>query len=453
MTHLLHVLRRMLPRTALALLLGLFAWMDSDGLSTWWQLVGFLTVAALALVGLARRSTVLIAVAVAASLVVTVATDAVLTVDTDLRADFVPDSFGLVEAAALLLVVVDRWRVAVRPADRLLAAAAVGAVIALPLRVQDLPWRITDSRAVLDTMVVLVALLAIAVSVGAALRAQDTRRRTAVAAVRRDERAEIARELHDVVAHHVTGIVVATQGARVVAAGQVAPPVDAALRAIEDCGAEALAAMRRLVGVLRTEAGTGSDAAGSDAAGPDAEPAGLRSPVPVLADLDDLVRRFRETGAVGGVELDVLLDDRYRPGLDLQAATYRVVQEALTNACRHALGAAHVGITVATTTGVLEIQVSNSAGGRTSSPGEPVARPGRPAGFGLVGMRERVEALGGFFTAGPWADGGWTVHATVPLPASPLPAWRGAGTGGRARDPGGTVDGGSGSTARTAGPR
>ncbi len=114
-------------------------------------------------------------------------------------------------------------------------------------------------------------------------------------------------------------------------------------------------------------------------------------------------------------------------------------------------------------TGVLEIQVSNSAGARTTPPGEPVAPggdTGRPAGFGLVGMRERVEALGGFFTAGPRADGGWTVHATIPLPASPplaafplaasplatsplaaqpLPASRGTGT--------------AGSTARTAGPR
>jgi signal transduction histidine kinase len=436
------VVRGTAPRIALVLLLGLFAWMDSAVLSTWWQLPGFLVVAALALVGLARRSATLIAVAVAASLAMTVVTDAVLVVETDVRADFIPDSFGLVEVAALLLVVVDRWRVVARPADRLLVAAAVAAVIALPLRVTDLPWRITDSRAVLDTTVVLVAFVALAAAVGTALRAQDTRRRTAVAAVRRDERAEIARELHDVVAHHVTGIVVATQGARVVAAGRVAPPVDTALQSIEDCGAEALAAMRRLVGVLRTEVDAATGAA----------PAGPLSPVPVLSDLDELVRRFRETGAVGHVELDVLLDDRYRPGLDLQAATYRVVQEALTNACRHALGAARVEIAVVSTTGVLEIQVSNSAGARTTPPGEPVAPggdTGRPVGFGLVGMRERVEALGGFFTAGPRADGGWTVHATIPLPASPLaasplaaqplPAARGTDT--------------AGSTARTAGPR
>ena len=398
--------RRIVPVVATALLLGLGTVVDVGQLSTRWQLPAYLTVSALAVAALVRRSTPLAVGAVAASFVVTVVSDAVLPVVAG-DPTSVGDSPGIVELAALLLLLVQRWRVAAGLADRLLVAATVAVVLVLPLRTENLPRDVADSRAVLDNMIIFAGFLTVAVTVGVALRAQDARRRTAVAQVRRDERAEIARELHDVVAHHVTGIVVATQGARVVAAQQASPQVDAALRAIEDSGAQALAAMRTLVGVLRTEV---------DTAGP--------SPVPAIADLDELVDRFRALGAVGHVELDVLLDDPVPPGPELQAAAYRVAQEALTNASRHAPGAADVRIAVASTAGAIEVEVTNSAGGRVPPPGEQSARGG---GFGLVGMRERVEALGGSFSARSRADGGWTVHARMPLRAPraaepPVPA-------------------------------
>ena len=298
-------------------------------------------------------------------------------------------SWGFAETAALLLLLVVRWRWAAGRGDWALTAAVALAVVALPLRLLS-----TDTPA---TTGFVAAATAVAVAVGVGLRSQDAQRALAVAAVRRAEREEVARELHDVVAHHVTGIVVATQAARTVAAastGGASPAVTTALEQIEAAGAEALVSMRRLVGVLRT----------------DPAAAAPRAPAPGLGDLADLVRRFRDAGAVGSVELTTTGDAAALPS-EVQAAVYRVVQEALTNAARHAPGAARVVVSLTGAATGAVVEVLDSGAGQ-----DPAPQPG--GGFGIIGMRERVEALGGVLSAGPLDRGGWRVHAEVPVPAA-----------------------------------
>ncbi|KKK05904.1 sensor histidine kinase [Micromonospora sp. HK10] len=231
----------------------------------------------------------------------------------------------------------------------------------------------------------LVAWLA-AVGVGGASRAIAARRRATTERIRQDERLDLARELHDVVAHHITGIVVQAQAAQLVSERR---PERArqSLPGIESAGAEALAAMRRLVGLLRDD----SDGAPASA-GPE--------------QLAELVARFERHGVA--VTLRVPDDDPGWPP-EVAGTGYRVVREALTNVARHATGARSVAVTVATAPGSVTVEVVDDG---------PPARARHPRrGYGLVGMRERVEALGGTLTAGPRPGGGWSVSAVLPVPA------------------------------------
>ncbi|MEU8120703.1 histidine kinase [Spirillospora sp. NPDC049024] len=207
----------------------------------------------------------------------------------------------------------------------------------------------------------------------------------------RGERARIARELHDVVAHHISMISVQAETARLAVPGM---PDEGARRllAIGDTARTALTEMRRLLGVLREDAG--------------AEP--TRRPQPGLQELLDLVDQTRESGAAG-VRLIVgghvaALD----PGLEL--AVYRIVQEALTNARRHAPGAA-VDVELQYAPDALRVSV------RDNGPG-PVPGGG-PAGHGLLGMRERAAAAGGDLRTGPGPGGGFLVEAVLPLEEEP----------------------------------
>ncbi|WP_433461369.1 sensor histidine kinase [Spirillospora sp. CA-128828] len=201
----------------------------------------------------------------------------------------------------------------------------------------------------------------------------------------RGERARIARELHDVVAHHISMISVQAETARLAVPGM---PEDGAKRllAIGDTARTALTEMRRLLGVLREDAG--------------AEP--TRRPQPGLQQLLDLTDETRASGAAGVrliVRGDVAALD---PGLEL--AAYRIVQEALTNARRHAPGAA-VDVEIDYAPGALRVSVRDNGPG----PG------GGPAGHGLLGMRERATAAGGDLRTGPGPAGGFLVEATLPL--------------------------------------
>ena len=216
----------------------------------------------------------------------------------------------------------------------------------------------------------------------------------------REERVRIARELHDVVAHTLTVITVqAGVGRRLM--DKHPEEAGNALTSIEAIGRTAQEELRVVLGLLRDEP---------------AQAASL-APAPRLADLKDLVETVRDSGT--SVELRMPETDReLSPSLEL--SIYRVVQEALTNVVKHAPGAA-ASVNVAVTETEVQVEIANERGLRTpavgsgdSSPG-PVPRAGPVPGHGIVGMRERVGAFGGWLAAGPWRDGGFRVSARIPL--------------------------------------
>jgi signal transduction histidine kinase len=208
-----------------------------------------------------------------------------------------------------------------------------------------------------------------------------------------DERARIARELHDVVAHGLSVIVVQAGAERRALHGPDADEesIDAALGSIERVGREALVDLRRLLGLLRR----------TD------EPVAL-SPQPGLAQLDDLLSSVREAG----LQVDVAISGDLSPlppGLDLTA--YRIVQEALTNVLKHA-NAHSVRVGIALQRTYLDLEVSDDG---SPGPRNGIATVG--PGHGLIGMRERVNVFGGVISARAAAGGGWTVHARLPVTA------------------------------------
>ncbi|HEV2781820.1 MAG TPA: histidine kinase [Actinophytocola sp.] len=241
-------------------------------------------------------------------------------------------------------------------------------------------------------------LLASAVVAGWFLRVRDRERqktvRVAVTGVRQAERMALARELHDVVAHHVTGILVQAQAARLVAQRDPGVVVGA-LEKIESSGAEALVAMRTLVGSLR----------GAQPAGGSTAPA--QATTDLAADIRALVDRF--TGPTVHLELSLPETLPHEMG----RTVLRVVQESLTNVSKHAAGATSVRVEVGTGRGdlgdELHVFVKDDGTARRSGPA------GGSDGYGLIGMRERVELLGGRLVAGPGADGGWVVKVALPL--------------------------------------
>ncbi len=202
----------------------------------------------------------------------------------------------------------------------------------------------------------------------------------------RGERARIARELHDVVAHHISMIAVQAETARLTTPGL---PSEGASRllAIGDTARQALAEMRRLLGVLREDAG----------------PTATRQPQPGLEQLNDLVDEARDAAAASTrliVRGDVVTLD---PGIELTA--YRLVQEALTNARRHAPGAA-VDVELHYTRDTLRLRVRDNGPGRSTEDTAP--------GHGLLGMRERAAAVGGMLRTGASPAGGFVVEAALP---------------------------------------
>ncbi|MCW3819366.1 histidine kinase [Micromonospora sp. DR5-3] len=201
-----------------------------------------------------------------------------------------------------------------------------------------------------------------------------------------EERTRIAREMHDVVAHHMSMIAVQAETAPY-RLGDLPEPARAEFAAVAGSAREALTDMRRLLGVLRSET-----------AGPET------APQPGLTDLPAMVEAARRAG------LAVTLDSpapAARTPTPVGLAAYRIVQEGLANAARHAAGAA-VRVTVRPGPHALAVRVENTAG----TGGPTVAERG--AGHGLTGMRERALALGGTFAAGPVPGGGYTVVAELP---------------------------------------
>ena len=217
---------------------------------------------------------------------------------------------------------------------------------------------------------------------GAAFRYRAEGRRRALDQVRSQERVGLARELHDMVAHHVSAIAVQAQAGRALA-GQRPEAGLEALAAIEGEASQTLAEMRAMVRVLREGA-----------------PAEY-TPQPGVADLASLARR--DPVPVVDVEVPGDLDEL---PVQVDAAVYRLAQEALTNALRHARNASRVEIRVVEGEGRLRLRVTDD--GQIDQ-----ARPASH-GFGLLGMTERVQLLGGTLRAGPAPGGGWAVDAELP---------------------------------------
>lgn len=211
-------------------------------------------------------------------------------------------------------------------------------------------------------------------------REQEEAARLAIA----EERARIARELHDAIAHSVS-VMVVEAGAERLALRDGAESTREALMSIEKTGRQALTEMRRLVGMLREE-----------------EKEGALAPQPSLAHLEALVTRVREAGLP--VELKVEGERvPLPPGVDISA--YRILQEALTNVLRHA-GPARARVLVRFSAGGVELEVADDGRGTDN---------GSAAGHGLVGMRERVTIYGGDLQTGGGAGGGYVVRARLPF--------------------------------------
>jgi signal transduction histidine kinase len=296
---------------------------------------------------------------------------------------------GLLLAEALGLGGLAAWCTRRLPAERLVPALA-GLTAAIAVLGE---WRIAIGGYRFVSIALLIGFGG-CVAAGALLRQSDRERATAADRARQDERLAIARELHDVVAHHVTGIVVQAQ------AGQLIAPTDPAraagtLAGIERAGAEALASMRKVVGALR-DADTANDVHAPTA------------PAATIAELQQLATRTSELGLPVRLHVDV---QAVPAGVAL--SVHRIVREALTNARRHATGATGVDVEVRQGPAAITVAVvdDGDARGGTSS-----------GGFGVVGMAERVHASGGRFRAGPRAAParGWEVRASFPLPA-PFP--------------------------------
>jgi signal transduction histidine kinase len=224
------------------------------------------------------------------------------------------------------------------------------------------------------------AILLASLALGAAARYRSRARARELEQVASRERETLARDLHDTVAHHVSAIAVRAQAGLATAATRPDAAVEA-LRLIEAEAAGALAEMRGMVRMLRRD-----------------EPAEL-APTPGLADLP---------GLAGGDGLDVdvqVVGDTGDVSPSVAAAVYRLAQESVTNARRHARRATHVDVRVVVDDASVNLLVSDD--------GEGGAQPGAP-GFGLRGMAERVSLLGGTFAAGPGPERGWTVTAVLP---------------------------------------
>jgi signal transduction histidine kinase len=220
----------------------------------------------------------------------------------------------------------------------------------------------------------------------ARVRAAERSRSEAVGRAASDERARIARELHDVVAHSVSVMVVQASGVRRLLNEDQTREREA-LMSVEQIGRQALSEMRRMLGVMRTD---------------EERPAAALAPQPGLEHLDRLIEQVEEAGLpvtlhVEGSRLPL------SPGIDLSA--YRIVQEGLTNALKHAKGA-RADVFVRYGTDAVELEIADDGPGSSNGDG---------MGHGLVGMRERVALYGGTLEAGPRPGGGYSLRAKLPV--------------------------------------
>jgi signal transduction histidine kinase len=297
-------------------------------------------------------------------------------------------TWGLLESVVLLVLLSRAVRAVPRPGIAAAVSAALAvAVIAIPLR-----WAPTNSLVAIGWSLLLTLAVGAAFAWSLRTRLLEEQRARDIAAVRQRERLELAHDLHDFVAHHVTGIIVQANAAlalRHTAPEQVGPLLENITRS----GSEALDSMRRLVRVLRED-----------------DHAGVR-PGEVWAELARLVSAFSRDEADAQLQVSAAARE-VRLAPEVETSVHRVVQEALTNVRRHAPGAA-VAVRVDVDGHRLRVEVHNTA----PAARHPVPVGGR-GGFGLVGLCERVEVVEGTLTAAPTDDGGWRVTAAFPVLAA-----------------------------------
>ncbi|MFJ6612759.1 sensor histidine kinase [Streptomyces sp. NPDC091289] len=295
-------------------------------------------------------------------------------------------AWKLVEVAFLLilLAVITRWS----PLRELVPALPLAA-----LAVTVWPLVLVSGESFLESIGIATFWLlpaAGAVAAGAHLRRQEARRRNAVAEARSAQRLQLSRDLHDFVAHDISGIVVQAQAARFVAATD---PTQAmlALERIEKAGLSALAAMDRTVEMLN---------------GPEAPAA--TEPLPGVSQLQSLIDDFTSAGATEAyLELPPVVTDLL--SREAGTAAYRIVVEALTNVRRHAPDASRATVAFVPTATTVEIRVTNDRSTRA-----PARRRASRGGLGLPALTEHAQALGGTLSAGPYGGDGWRLTAVLP---------------------------------------
>jgi signal transduction histidine kinase len=340
-------------------------------------------VAMLAAVPWSRQPTVLTGTTVAAAVVSLV--DTALLRGTDATVPY----WLLAETAAFMVVQARVVRgLPVRQAV-LAATAVVLAVVTAPLRIAlwlDPPAPAWQSAVVCFCWLLLIT---VATAVGAHLRGLDQARVRAVADARREQRVQLARDVHDWLAHEMTGIVLEAQ------AGRLRPdrPDDmaAALDRIESAGQRGLAAMDRSLRLLR-----------------DADEPVTGERLPGLVEITEVAQRFTATGTATA---EVRIDPAAAPGPAVAATAHRVVLESLTNVRRHATGVSVVSVDIRHTGDDLRVTVTDDGTGAGTARRVRAAR----GGTGLAGLTERVEALGGTLAAGPANPAGWQVSAVLPV--------------------------------------
>lgn len=288
-----------------------------------------------------------------------------------------------------------------------IGVVTVGVLLWGDTTVPDAQGPAIDLRIVVSSTLAVMLLVAHAIGLSVRARREHTRAlvdRANQLALERDqreqlatasERARIAREMHDVVAHSLSVMVALADGASASLARRPERSA-AALEQLSKTGRSALSDMRRILGVLREESSASADD-------------GVAPLQPTDGDLDELLGRFRDAGlAVRSVREGAPLPQD--PALRL--AVYRIAQESLTNVLRYASTAPSVTLALVRDSDVVRVTVSNGP--------PPTATPPRVgSGRGLIGMRERVAAYGGSVVAGPTPDGGWRVHAELEMQEDP----------------------------------
>ena len=329
-----------------------------------------LLLAVLAVIGplLWRRTHPLVAVAVSFGTLTIVDIVRILTGSQDV----LPNS---ISAALILAYALFRW------GSGREAASGLG-VILLWLAITS----VADTHSLWET-VAGYAVFLFAAALGAAVRNRAKIRIRDIDQAKAREREQLARELHDTVAHHVSGIAIQAQAGRAIAASHPERAVEA-LAIIEDAATRTLTELRAIVGVLRATQDTEF------------------APQPGVAEVERLATDGQTRPCVE-VTLSGEFDD-LSPAVG--AAIYRLAQESITNARRHARHATQVTVAVTGDADQVRLTIDDdgsAAGGRA------------PAGYGLVGMQERASLLGGTFHAGPAAERGWRVEAVLPRTGTP----------------------------------